>query len=431
MDDCCADCDEIIDVNGDSISCNGVCGKKYHFACISNTNKHYKKNIVQFLLQIPNLHWYCNNCLPYTLEGAFSGVLHRLNECSVAIDSINKPIHQLQQCASNTSLSSSLAPTQTPVRNIQQLARLKQRQQQQQQSTSTSSHSAIASQTTTEHHPEQQQPYSDLNVLALDSTESNTEAIVTDSDSAHSIMIVDEPNEQFSTQGEQLSGLSNNKRKISPHTQVGKRIKPITTPLSNLVHLANSKKQTPATNQNKNNNNTAANHRSVYITRFKPITKPSDILLHVSKINGLEDNSHKIDCTKLVSNSKKSRNLSFVSFKLLVPPELYGIIVNPLHWPSSIKITDFTERQKPRPQPSQPTKKQGLVKKNVRGYPTPIPTTHRRRIQHTKPSTQQLQQQQYQMQPQLMYYPYPPHPYQPYQHLPSYINYFQPPLYHR
>lgn len=72
---------ENLSINTDRIECYGFCGKKFHFSCIAESNKSYKKKILSFSIEIPNFQWYCNDCIPFTINGTYSGILHNLNSC--------------------------------------------------------------------------------------------------------------------------------------------------------------------------------------------------------------------------------------------------------------------------------------------------------------------------------------------------------------
>lgn len=77
--------------NSDSIDCYGFCGHKYHFTCVSKNNSSYKKAIIPYLVNIPNLQWYCNDCLSLTFNGTFNGILSKLNKCTDNLNDVLTP----------------------------------------------------------------------------------------------------------------------------------------------------------------------------------------------------------------------------------------------------------------------------------------------------------------------------------------------------
>lgn len=88
--------------------------------------------------------------------------------------------------------------------------------------------------------------------------------------------------------------------------------------------------------------------KSIYISPFKPMIEPADILNHLKSIDDLKHIVPGIECTKLVSN-KKNRRISFVSFKLDVPRHHYEMVTDPKHWQMndgvSITIQEFVDKR--------------------------------------------------------------------------------------
>lgn len=82
---------------------------------------------------------------------------------------------------------------------------------------------------------------------------------------------------------------------------------------------------------------TTSNDRYIYITPFQPSTSEMDIMDHLSepKLRGcLED----IRCMKLLSSKRKSESLSFVSFKVAVPAQLFDRFIDSSIWPTTLLI---------------------------------------------------------------------------------------------
>lgn len=113
----CAQCSEEITSKNDSIECYGFCGHKFYFQCVANNNTSYKKSILSFLINIPNLQWYCNDCIPHTISGTFNGILKKLDQCSDDINQLAKSKLKPQTDSFNVDVSqnnSLIISTQMP-----------------------------------------------------------------------------------------------------------------------------------------------------------------------------------------------------------------------------------------------------------------------------------------------------------------------------
>lgn len=60
----CTKCALEITTKHDSLKCRGICGNHFHLSCLSSANKAYKKALIAALLNIQNLLWFCDDCLP-------------------------------------------------------------------------------------------------------------------------------------------------------------------------------------------------------------------------------------------------------------------------------------------------------------------------------------------------------------------------------
>lgn len=113
----CEHCDIKLKSKDEKIACYGFCNSVFHFSCIAKENTNYKKGILKTLADIPNLQWYCNDCLQHTIDGVHVSVLRIVQSMfSTAIDA-NKPVqnvspnetllaHQATSTCSNASNSS-------------------------------------------------------------------------------------------------------------------------------------------------------------------------------------------------------------------------------------------------------------------------------------------------------------------------------------
>lgn len=68
----CSKCVLEITARDSSLKCRGVCGNHLHFECLSSANKAYKKSLIAALNGIPNLLWFCDDCLPNTINALSS-----------------------------------------------------------------------------------------------------------------------------------------------------------------------------------------------------------------------------------------------------------------------------------------------------------------------------------------------------------------------
>lgn len=400
MSECCAECNTKINKNEPNIGCYGVCGKKYHTKCLSESNPYYEKiDMVSILTHFPNLQWYCNDCLQFTLEGAFNGILRKLNDCSVAVSNITQPIklRHIQRSKPNTSVA--FASDSTPSRS----AHHQIHQQNMEASVSLSTQTPLLLE---KHHKQQRTQSDTVDLTSLQHNSSNTNSQT----STLNGMAMDTHNDQHHSSNTAIEIINSQKRKISPNILTPKRNKHANESLSQLVFVGNPYPKLNLDDINKSST------RSIYISRFKPITESSDILNHIDKITGMENLSSKISCTKLVSNKKRVKSLSFVSFKLTVTDELYELLSSPSIWPPSINAKDFKNIQKSQPSNSisnanrlkSNPNKPNFAKKNSKNFQTPINTPKRKRIQWRAPMGHPIQGIP-QLQPQLSQFN--PHPY--------------------
>jgi len=89
--------------------------------------------------------------------------------------------------------------------------------------------------------------------------------------------------------------------------------------------------------------------RSLYVSNFTPTVESADIMKY---LNGFEELKHITDgikCTKLVKKNKKWP-LTFVSFKLDIPRQHYGMVANPTIWLTKgekrIIVKEFVDNQR-------------------------------------------------------------------------------------
>lgn len=318
MSESCAECNVDITSNDDNIGCNGMCSNKYHLSCLSRSNKHYKKSIVTLLMHVPNLHWYCNDCLPYTLEGAFGGLKRKLFECSAAAESIMSPLLKLQQQSGSVSI---------PLSRAVQMPYSPQHQ----------AHKQL--------HQQQIHPTLHTTKQAAHSIEEHGDLpIVSENGSSHDDMLVDVPNGQPMPNSLILINSPNRSEQNRP-TAMKRRLDEPSSPKRRKIE--NFSKKAPLLSQMVAIKENGSNKRlrSIYVTPFKPETSPDAILKHIKSIANFRVLADKIKCIKLMSDRKNPKNIHFVSFKLDVPSEYFSSFLDPSIWPSGITAKEFSETQ--------------------------------------------------------------------------------------
>lgn len=323
----CAECNHSIKSNSDSIECYGFCGRKFHFTCVSKNNSSYKKAIIPYLVNIPNLQWYCNDCLPLTFNGTFNGILSKLNKCTDNLNDVVTPIVTQNADAPNSltdqNVSSQPINTQPTSDNIDIAAPLSQQ-------TSTSS-------------VDTQLNGSSISMADADAdTDSDIEFV----DNTHS-----------------------NKRKIRTSRAFKnlKRQKPSLSSVTNDVQLDDlvfNNTETPLNDYvfNKNADCTQSNDASqkkpnikhIHVSPFCLPTNESNIVGHISTFDSIKNHLGEIACKKLVSekaSKKMKKNLTFVSFKLSVPESCFEILLKSSSWPQGVTATEFVDKSNSKQSP--------------------------------------------------------------------------------
>lgn len=306
----CAHCSEPIGANTDKLACHGACGKDYHFACLATSDKHYKKCIIQHLMHIPNLKWYCNECVSYTMDGAFAGVVDRLKDCAAMVERITQPLVQQQQQQQEQSqyhsAASSLESQSTSSGQSHTV------RQQQQRIVSSPSHLAHSS------------AMDVSNEMTMIGVAQSLDDMVADTNGSRNAT---------NTNTDSDTPTASNKRKLSQPTLMAKRLKTLSTVDT---HINLSDMTLPPSTEEK--------YREVYVSRFKPSTEPADIIRHLNNVNGLQNATQNIGCTKLAPLS--GRKISFVSFKLQVPYKLFEVVMSRSTWPQRVTVNEFVQRPK-------------------------------------------------------------------------------------
>lgn len=104
---------------------------------------------------------------------------------------------------------------------------------------------------------------------------------------------------------------------------------------------------------------TAANHgpnqpslsgptKEIYVSKLDPLTSVDDMLNFLLDAKVIKDTAE-IKCIKLVKADVDLEKLNWVSFKIIVPINLFDHIVNPNIWPPSVAIREFIDHPRPKP----------------------------------------------------------------------------------
>lgn len=120
------------------------------------------------------------------------------------------------------------------------------------------------------------------------------------------------------------------------------------SPLENLVLGANSDSTEKVSLDElvvqENDKNAPGKLRSIYLTKFSPNAQTEDIIEHLKKFDVINDVLDKINCTRLVNRNVKSNKLTFVSFKIDVPEENFDILMKTDFWPCGVTAKEFEHR---------------------------------------------------------------------------------------
>lgn len=88
--------------------------------------------------------------------------------------------------------------------------------------------------------------------------------------------------------------------------------------------------------------NVNANTKTIFVSRLSPETTVDDILKFLVESKVIS-NPTEVKCFRLVPKDKDVSELSFVSFKLTVPTELYDTVMNSNLWPGRVALREFIE----------------------------------------------------------------------------------------
>lgn len=316
----CAVCSDKLQLTENRIECYGFCGKKFHFSCISKSNKAYKKHVMTLLIEIANFQWYCDDCIPYTINGTYSGILKNINSCvNVLTTTVN------EQQLDNGSISTFTTQLTSPINGISPVQPIQTQIQTQFQTGF--------------------QDFNNQNVNTTDIQSKSSDSVANTSNT--SINSINMASDDLSN-ADSVTVCA--KRKLSPSKENVKRRKSNVHSPSQGSHLGDfvavNKTQIDTIDK-------AENSRCIYVTPFKPTTDSSEIISHLKSFGFIREFADKINCVKLISDKVNQSKLSFVSFKLFVPDEFYNLVADKSIWPQGISVKDFETRSKNQTKPQQ------------------------------------------------------------------------------
>lgn len=297
----CAVCTEPAGAAGQIFNCNGVCRGKFHLSCVSKSNNAYKKDLIKVLAKIPNLKWFCDDCLP--LSANMNGLA----------DSLTKTTNEISQWTSIL----------TPLFD---------------KFSADASKIELACQNNVDAHH---------SMLGADSVSNESAAMDTSTagggggDDDDNIGYIGYSAPDIKTP----PCSARSKRKIdSPDVlESSKKIRIDAHPIA-----ASSSVNSDSSNANnvfpepQNGKNPFASTRSIYVSGFHP-SKTSEQIVEDLKRQGI-DTKAIWRCNRLVSRNKNVNELTFVSFKIAVLESHYDTFVDRKLWPNDVNIREFKNK---------------------------------------------------------------------------------------
>lgn len=303
----------------DSIACYGLCGRTYHVACLANDNQYYKNNkktLVDSLRKVPNLHWYCDNCQPLTVNG----ISNTLKECASSVTTLQGIIPILLALCNCRASQPSLSTVSTDNTSTAVL--------------SNSNEASVNVNVASSDVPTNTNDPSSIECMVVDDANAAAEL----NKPLYSFVL-----NSLSTQSPALSKKRKNDSQLSPIPPKVQRTNQSITP----NRIASAPAPTPTRTQKSSHTDAANNStqilagsKCIYVSKFKPETADSVILRHLTSI-GVATSA--IQCKKLVR--EHSRNtLSFVSFKIIAPANYADIILSSRNWPKNTIVREFVDK---------------------------------------------------------------------------------------
>lgn len=271
--------------DGEVIQCYGVCGRSFHYACIEaeDETKSYKKVLIEYMRKIPNLQWYCETCLPLSVNGLVS----TFKDCALALNALRD--------AFSASHSHAHVGAGACMPNIFSGA--------------------------------------NCNAIPVCNLGDNSNASVNVSTTPAmngKRKIVDLRNSAARKKVQRLEPAQIQETiVISPPQTTESSSQPM-----EMSH-ATTESVFPVPIQ------PSRTSRILYVSGFDPRNEVGDID-SLLKRGGID--THNLVIDKLVSNFRRQRSMTFVSFKISAPEELFGRISDPSLWPKGIVVREFVNK---------------------------------------------------------------------------------------
>lgn len=280
----CSKCTLVITAKDHSLKCRG-CSEHFHLTCLSSVNKQYKKSLITALINIPNLLWFCDVCLPKAID--------------------------TQPVAHNHTIQ--------PNELLEQLVGENGRDSFQSQQANNAHNASIPLE----------------NVASTGTTVSENQDASIQMEIDHNAADLNGSVENQASKRRRLSTKGNDNAAEHP------------IPSISAVPRFSS-----------------TNYRCIYLKGFQPTMNEIDIIKYAVEKN--RDATEIMECKKLLPAKCNMNRISFVSFKLTVHKEFYGVYIDPQFWPTTVKTEEFEVRP--------PKKRQSSPKFRVNPFAVPRPS---------------------------------------------------------
>lgn len=284
----CSKCSLEIEIKHNSLKCRGNCGNHFHLACLSSANKAYKKSLIGALLNIPNLLWFCNDCLPNST------------------DTLSSHGNDSQPLAHNQTFQSSPSLADLVV-NKSQCTKV------------------------TGNSPANPQPCTSLqdSVYTI-----STDSMVSVQQDGSIQMVTDD------IETDSMDFVESNAKRRRLSANGVDKAEEYSMPSANGVDKAEECSMPSAPPAPKF---TSTNYRCIYLTSFKPSTNENDVIKYAVD-QKKRDSTEIMSCKKLLPAKCNMNRISYISFKLTVHKEFYDFYIDNNFWPEGVTAEDFEMR---------------------------------------------------------------------------------------
>lgn len=302
----CEVCQELADAN--TLKCNGPCGNSFHISCLTSKNNSYKNALISYMNKIPNLRWFCDNCIKLPMD----------TQNNITTELSNR-LTDIKSFADNllTMLNPSILTTQIGIGSTTP-------------SLQTGQNDHIAN------------PNGSFTTTASSSEDMDVSPTISSSPQSLDRSSSSSTHSNVNTlpRKRQLTPPSS-PQALGPQQKQQKLVSKPALSLADMI--AKPKPKTDADPKTTAKTNLI---KSMYISPFEPEIEPASIMGLLQSVDDLKYIVPNIVCTKL-SGKRKNRSLSFVSFKLDVPRHHFDIVAE--YWRTSGKdeltVTEFIDKR--------------------------------------------------------------------------------------